>query len=67
MIKPGDRVSHVYDMRLAGTVIQLVEQSGTEHFEGGTSARKFFAVVRLDKPTEGKETFTAPTNDLMRE
>ncbi len=67
MIKPGDRVSHVYDMRLAGTVIQLVEQSGTEHFEGGTSARKFFAVVRLDKPAEGKETFTAPTNDLMRE
>ena len=67
MIKPGDRVNHVYNMRLAGTVIQLVEQAGVEHFEGGTSAKKFFAVVRLDKPFEGNETFTAPTNDLMRE
>ena len=67
MIKTGDRVSHVYNMSLKGTVVQLVEHAGVEHFEGGTSARKFFAVVRLDKPTEGKETFTAPTNDLMRE
>jgi hypothetical protein len=67
MIKAGDRVSHVYNMRLVGTVVQLVEHSGTEHFEGGTSARKFFAVVRLDKPMDGNETFTAPTNDLMRE
>lgn len=67
MIKSGDRVSHVYNMSLVGTVVQLVEQSGTEHFEGGTSARKFYAVVRLDKPQNGQETFTAPTNDLMRE
>lgn len=67
MIKPGDRVSHVYDMRLVGTVLNLVEQAGTEHFEGGTSARKFLAVVRLDKPREGQETFTANINDLMRE
>lgn len=67
MIKPGDRVSHVYNMRLVGTVVQLVEQAGTEHFEGGTSARKFYAVVRLDKPADGNETFTAATNDLMRE
>jgi hypothetical protein len=67
MIKQGDRVSHVYDMRLVGTVVNLVEQAGTEHFEGGTSARRFFAVVRLDKPREGQETFTANINDLMRE
>ncbi len=67
MIKPGDRVSHVYDMRLVGTVVNLVEQAGVEHFEGGTSARRFFAVVRLDKPQPGAETFTANINDLMRE
>lgn len=67
MIKSGDRVNHVYDMRLTGTVVQLVERAGTEHFEGGTSARKFFAIVRLDKPINGQETFTAATNDLMRE
>jgi hypothetical protein len=67
MIKPGDRVSHVYNMSLKGTVIQLVEHAGVEHFEGGTSARRFFAVVRLDVPQSGQETFTAPTNDLMRE
>jgi hypothetical protein len=67
MIKPGDRVNHVYNMRLAGTVVQLVERAGTEHFEGGTSAQKFYAVVRLDKPTDGQETFTAAINDLMRE
>jgi hypothetical protein len=67
MIKSGDRVNHVYDMRLAGTVVKLIEQAGTEHFEGGTSARKFYAVVKLDKPVEGQETFTAATNDLMRE
>ncbi len=67
MIKSGDRVNHVYNMRLVGTVVQLVEQAGTEHFEGGTSARKFYAVVRLDKPIDGQETFTAATNDLMRE
>jgi hypothetical protein len=67
MIKPGDRVNHVYNMSLVGTVMQLVEQAGTEHFEGGTSARKFYAVVRLDKPVNGQETFTAATNDLMRE
>ena len=67
MIKPGDRVNHVYDMRHAGTVVQLVERAGTEHFEGGTSAQKFYAVVRLDKPTDGQETFTVAINDLMRE
>lgn len=67
MIKTGDRVNHVYSMRLLGTVVQLVEQAGIEHFEGGTSAKKFFAVVRLDKPVDGNETFTAPVNDLMRE
>lgn len=67
MIKTGDRVSHVYNMSLKGTVIQLVEHAGVEHFEGGTSARRFYAVVRLDSPREGQETFTAPTNDLMRE
>lgn len=67
MIKPGDRVSHVYDMRLVGTVVNLVEQAGTEHFEGGTSARRFLAVVRLDKPRDGAETYTANINDLMRE
>jgi len=67
MIKPGDRVSHVYDMRLVGTVMNLVEQAGTEHFEGGTSARRFLAVVRLDKPRDGAETYTANINDLMRE
>ena len=67
MIKPGDRVSPVYDMRLVGTVVNLVEHAGTEHFEGGTSARKFLAVVRLDRPREGQETFTANINDLMRE
>jgi hypothetical protein len=67
MIKPGDRVSHVYNMKLIGTVVQLVEQAGVEHFEGGTSARRFYAVVRLDKPQDGQETFTAATNDLMRE
>jgi hypothetical protein len=50
-----------------GTVVQLIEQAGVEHFEGGTSSKKFFAVVRLDKPVDGKETFTAPINDLMRE
>ena len=67
MVKTGDRVNHVYDMRLAGTVVQLVERAGTEHFEGGTSAQKFYAVVRLDKPTDGQETFTVAINDLMRE
>ena len=67
MIKPGDRVNHVYNMRLAGTVVQLVERAGTEHFEGGTSAKKFFAVVKLDKPVDSAETFTADINDLMRE
>ena len=45
MVKTGDRVNHVYNMSLVGTVIQLVERAGTEHFEGGTSAKKFFAVV----------------------
>jgi len=54
-------------MRLVGTVVNLVEQAGTEHFEGGTSARRFFAVVKLDKPREGSETYTANINDLMRE
>ena len=67
MIKPGDRVSHVYDMRMIGTVVNLVEQSGTEHFEGGTSARRFFAVVKLDKPQGGSETYISNVNDLMRE
>ena len=67
MIKPGDRVSHVYNMSLKGTIIQLVEQAGIEHFEGGTSARRFYAVVKLDTPQNGQETFTASTNDLMRE
>jgi hypothetical protein len=54
-------------MRLVGTVVQLIERSGTEHFEGGTSARKFLAVVRLDRPTGDSESFTADINDLMRE
>ncbi len=67
MIKPGDRVSHVYNMSLKGTIIELVEHAGVEHFEGGTSARRFYAVVKLDNPQNGQETFTAPTNDLMRE
>jgi hypothetical protein len=67
MIKAGDRVSHVYNMSLKGTVVQLVEHAGVEHFEGGTSARRFYAVVKLDTPQAGQETFTAPTNDLMRE
>ena len=31
MIKTGDRVNHVYDMRLVGTVVQLIERAGTEH------------------------------------
>jgi hypothetical protein len=67
MVKTGDRVSHVYNMSLKGTVIQLVEHAAVEHFEGGTSARRFYAVVRLDSPRDGQETFTAPINDLMRE
>jgi hypothetical protein len=67
MIKVGDRVSHVYNGKLVGTIVQLIEQAGVEHFEGGTSARRFYAIVRLDKPQAGQETFTAPTNDLMRE
>lgn len=67
MVKTGDRVNHVYNISLVGTVIQLVEKAGTEHFEGGTSAKKFFAVVKLDKPIDSAETFTADINDLMRE
>jgi len=67
MIKSGDRVSHVYNGKLIGTVVQLVERPGTEHFEGGTSARKFYALVKLDRPLDGNETFTADINDLMRE
>ena len=67
MIKPGDRVSHVYNGKLIGTIVQLIERAGTEHFEGGTSAKKFYALVRLDKPIDGNETFTADINDLMRE
>lgn len=67
MVKTGDRVSHVYNGSLIGTVIQLIERAGVDHFEGGTSARKFYAVVRLDRPREGQETFTADINDLMRE
>lgn len=67
MIKTGDRVSHAYNINLVGTVVGLIEQAGVEHFEGGTSARKFYAVVRLDRPRDGQETFTAPINDLMRE
>jgi hypothetical protein len=67
MIKVGDRVSHVYNGKLIGTVTQLVERAGTEHFEGGTSARKFLAIVRLDIPQGGSESFTADINDLMRE
>lgn len=67
MIKTGDRVNHVYDMRLVGTVVQLIERAGTEHFEGGTSARKFLAVVRFDRPIGDSESFTADINDLMRE
>lgn len=67
MVKAGDRVSHVYNGRLIGTVIKLVERAGTEHFEGGTSARKFYAVVQLDRPQESGDTFTADINDLMRE
>jgi hypothetical protein len=54
-------------MSLKGTIIELVERAGVEHFEGGTSARRFYAVVKLDNPQNGQETFTAPTNDLMRE
>jgi hypothetical protein len=67
MVKTGDRVSHVYNGKLVGTVIKLVEHAGTEHFEGGTSARKFYAVVKLDTPQESNDTFTADINDLMRE
>jgi hypothetical protein len=64
MVKVNDRVSHVYNMKLVGTVIQLVEGQAHEHFEGGTSARKFYAVVKLDG---AEQTFTANINDLMRE
>lgn len=67
MVKPGDRVFHVYNGRLVGTVIQLNEAASTVHLEGGTSARKFQAVVRLDKPEGDVDTFTAEVNDLMRE
>lgn len=67
MIKPGDRVFHVYNGRLIGTVIQLNEAVSTVHLEGGTSSRKFQAVVKLDKPQGDVETFTADVNDLMRE
>lgn len=65
MIKPGDRVSHVYNGKLVGTVVRLVESPGHEHFEGGTSARRFEAIVRLDAAPD--QTFTANINDLMRE
>lgn len=64
MIKVGDRVSHVYNGKLIGTIIQLVERPGTEHFEGGTSARKFYAIIKRDNLDE---TFVADINDLMRE
>jgi hypothetical protein len=67
MIKPGDRVFHTYDGRLIGTVIQLNEIASTVHLEGGTSARKLQAVVRLDTPRGDVDTFTADINDLMRE
>jgi hypothetical protein len=64
MIKVNDRVNHVYNMKMVGTVVQLVEGQAYEHFEGGTSARQFFAIVRLDG---SDNTFTANINDLMRE
>ena len=67
MVKAGDRVSHVYNGKLIGVVVRLVESAGVEHFEGGTSAKKFYAVVQLDKPQESGDTFTADINDLMRE
>jgi hypothetical protein len=65
MIKPGDRVSHVYNGKLIGVVVRLVESAGVEHFEGGTSARRFEAVVELESAPG--QTFTANINDLMRE
>jgi len=65
MIKPGDRVSHVYNGKLIGIVVRLIESAGIEHFEGGTSARRFEAVVELEN-MPGK-MFVANINDLMRE
>lgn len=65
MIKPGDRVSHVYNGKLVGKVIMLIESPGKDHFEGGTSARRFEALVELDSAPG--QTFTANINDLMRE
>ena len=64
MIKRNDRVNSVWDIRLVGTVIDLVENGGTEHFEGGTSAKKFQALVKLDN---SDKIVKIDINDLMKE
>jgi hypothetical protein len=64
MIKVNDRVNYVYDIRLIGTVVELLELGGTEHFEGGTSAKKFMAIVKIDN---SDRKIKVDINDLMKE
>jgi hypothetical protein len=62
MIRIGDRVHHILDMKNVGTVLNILFEGVEMHLQGGTSQRTMILIVRLD---DGR-VVSMPRNDVLK-
>lgn len=62
MIRIGDRVHHILNMKKVGIVLNILFEGAEVHLEGGTAQRKMILVVRFDDGS----IMGIPRDDLLK-
>ena len=66
MIKVGDKVYHVYNGNIRGTVKELREVKTQVQIETGSASKSLVAIVEYVNEKQQKAAIQIPIGDLMR-